>query len=174
MDGRGRKMGGFVLWELAVVLAIVACLAAVAVPSLLKFYREMALEYESECLLADLRRTQSLSRMVADKAWGYGQQEPIEQKASIRVEETYYVFRVKSYEGETKRVHHYLPFVHVRRKDEPAGSGNRTISFLQNGGLDDIGRQMMTLVLYCDGWEKEGRKIMISRAGRIRIKRMMR
>ena len=104
MDGRGRKSGGFVLWELAVVLAIVACLAAVAVPSLLKFYREMALEYESECLLADLRRTQSLSRMVADKAWGYGQQETIEQKASIRVEETYYVFRVKSYEGETKRV----------------------------------------------------------------------
>ena len=68
----------------------------------------------------------------------------------------------------------YLPFVHVRRNDQPAGSGNRTISFLQNGGLDDIGRQMMTLVLYCEGWENEGRKIMISRAGRIRIKRMMR
>ena len=137
MEGRGQGNAGFVLGELAVVLAIVACLAAVAAPSLLKFYRETALEYESECLLADLRRTQSLSRMVADKAWLYGQQEPVEQKASIRVEETYYVF-------------------------------------LQNGGLDDIGRQMMTLVLYCEGWENEGRKIMISRAGRIRIKRMMR
>ncbi|TYZ27626.1 hypothetical protein FZ041_10885 [Selenomonas caprae] len=174
MEGRGQGNAGFVLGELAVVLAIVACLAAVAAPSLLKFYRETALEYESECLLADLRRTQSLSRMVADKAWLYGQQEPMEQKASIRVEETYYVFRVKSHAGETARVHHYLPFVHVRRNDQPAGSGNRTISFLQNGGLDDIGRQMMTLVLYCEGWENEGRKIMISRAGRIRIKRMMR
>ena len=37
MEGRGQGNAGFVLGELAVVLAIVACLAAVAAPSLLKF-----------------------------------------------------------------------------------------------------------------------------------------
>ncbi|SFT52443.1 Tfp pilus assembly protein FimT [Selenomonas sp. GACV-9] len=165
---------GFALLETVVAVAAAACLAAAIAPGILKFYRETALEYESECLLADLRRTQSLSRMVAEQGWMYGQEEPNEQKAQIHVEGTYYAFRVKSQAGIVENVHHYLPLIHVKRKDKSESSGSGIIAFRQNGSLEDIGTDMMTLVMYCDGWEDEGRKIMISRAGRMRMKRMMR
>lgn len=169
---KGRKHGqgalGFALLEWVILAAVIACMAAVVLPCAVSFYREAALEYETQHLLADIRRAQSYSRMVVESAWGYGSDTSYKQLVQINIRPDEYTFSIESGNGSEFLTHHYLPLVHVRRKDLSMGG---KISFDKNGGLTNKGTQMMTLVIYCEGQEEKKRRIMISKAGRIRLER---
>lgn len=159
---------GFALLEIVIMAAVLSCLAAVVLPCAMSFYREAALEYETQHLLADIRRAQSLSRLVVESGWGYGSDTPYKQLVEIDIQPDAYTLSAQSIKGSEFLTHRYLPLVHVRRKDKSAAG---KISFTKNGGLTNKGTQMMTLIIYCEGKEEKKRQIMISKAGRIRLER---
>lgn len=167
-NGQLQGMQGFALIEIVVVAAIFACLATVVMPRATNFYREAALEYETQHLLADIRRAQSLSRLLVESGWGYGSDTSYKQLVEIDIKPDAYTLSAQSIKGSEFLTHYYLPLVHVRRKDNSVGG---KLSFDKNGGLTNKGTQMMTLVIYCEGQEEKKRRIMISKAGRIRLER---
>jgi prepilin-type N-terminal cleavage/methylation domain-containing protein len=166
-QGRGCCQCGFSLLEVLVAVALLLVLFTAAVPSMLSFYRQYAVEYETEHLLADIRKAQSISRTAAPDAREYGARSQ-EEGASLRIDRNSYLAQV-GYDADAVRIrHHYLPLVHVVKKGQV--SGEWFISFTDNGGLKS-GDSMMTLQIFCEGQMAEARQIMISRGGRIRIER---
>ena len=167
-SGHWQGARGFALLEIVSMAAVIACLTAVVIPCAVSFYREAALEYETQHLLADIRRAQSLSRLAVESGWGYGSATPYKQLVEINIGSDAYTFRVQSMNGSVFLTHSYLPLIHVRRKDMTAGG---KLSFDKNGGLTNKGTQMMTLDIYYEGQEEKKRQIIISKAGRVRLKR---
>ena len=108
---------GFSLIEIVLAVALLVVISSAVVPSLLRFYRQAAVEYETEHLLADIRKAQSMSRTSAP---------------ALRM--------------------------------DIVGSDDR------QGASLLIDRESY-LVIFCEGHMDEGRRIMISRGGRIRIDR---
>lgn len=167
-SGDWQSAQGVALLEIVIMAAVLASLAAVVMPCAMSFYREAALEYETQHLLADIRRAQSLSRLTVESGWGYGSDTPYKQLVEIDIRADAYTLSAQSFKGSEFLTHRYLPLVRVKRKNKTAVG---KISFTQNGGLTNKGTQMMTVIIYCEGQEEKKRQIMISKAGRIRLER---
>ena len=104
------------LIEVLILMAIIAVLGLVAVPQAMQFYREAAIEYETEHLLVDLRRTQSLNRLIEGANHGLYVRDGVVKKAVIEVRKEDYCVTVTSSEAETTMSHRYLPLVRVSRQ----------------------------------------------------------
>lgn len=160
-----RRERGFAVLEVIVAIAIFMVLAGIAVPRLYSFYRETALEYETEVLLTTLRRAQSISRTVGDVPVAYGLRSNMLQLGMVRLNDTSYTLVA----GKTTRFnieqHELLPLVRVRKHNT---TGEVMIMFNDNGGLKDT--SPMTIDIYCTG-DASGRQIVIDQAGRIRLER---
>ena len=167
-----NRQAGFVLIEVVLMVILIACLCGTAIPAAMQFYREMAIEYEAEHLLSDIRRTQALSRMLVERTYGYGGTDNRQQEVEIELGSTGYTMLVTSGSGGDRVIHTYLPLVKVSRQSNGEGAATGLIAFKSNGELKNVGTGMMTLLVVCEGWPQEGRKIMISRAGRVRIERV--
>ncbi|SDG45247.1 Tfp pilus assembly protein FimT [Selenomonas sp. WCT3] len=167
-----KQQAGFVLMEVLMLMAIMALLGLVAIPSAMQFYREAAIEYETEHLLSDLRRTQSLNRLIEGANHGFYVRDGVVKKAVMEIRSEDYCVTVSSSQEETSMSHHYLPLVRVSRQWNGTNVDSGPITFKDNGELKNVGLGMMTLLICCEGWPQEGRKIMISKAGRIRVERV--
>ena len=167
-----KQQAGLALIEVLILMAIIAILGLVAVPQAMQFYREAAIEYETEHLLVDLRRTQSLNRLIEGANHGLYVRDGVVKKAVIEVRKEDYCVTVTSSEAETTMSHRYLPLVRVSRQWNGTNVDSGPIAFKDNGELKNVGLGMMTLLICCEGWPQEGRKIMISKAGRIRMERV--
>ena len=162
------SQAGFSLVEVLVAVALVAVISAAAVPSLLSFYRQYAVEYESDHLLADVRRAQSITRTAAPAAQEYGAHSKDGQGASILIERDSYLLQV-GYNDDAIRIrHYYLPLVRVLKDGKLLDYD--FIFFEDNGRLRTV-KSTMTLQVFCEGHLSEGRQIKVSRGGRIRIER---
>ena len=167
-QGMVGDQAGFSLLEILLAVVLLVVISAVAVPSLLSFYRQYAVEYETEYLLADIRRAQSISRTAAPAAKKYGAHSQDGQGASILVDRDSYLFEISYGDDAVHSRHHYLPLVHVIQNGQL--SQDDFIVFDDNGSPRNVG-SMMTLQIFCEGHLAERRQIMISRGGRIRIER---
>ena len=167
-----ERQAGIALVEVLLLAAVIACLSMLAIPSIMRFYREAAIEYETEHLLADLRRTQSLNRLIEGANHGFYNRDGVVKQAVIEVRKNEYCVTVTSSHEETNMSHRYLPLVKVSKEWNGTSIDSGPIAFKANGELKNVGLGMMTLIITCEGWEQEGRKIMISRAGRIRMERV--
>ena len=167
-----KQQAGFALAEVLIFAAGMALLGLVAVPSAMQFYREAAIEYEAEHLLSDLRQTQSLNRLIEGANHGFYVRDGVVKKAVIEIRSEEYCVTVSSSKAETCMFHHYLPLVRVSRQWNGTNVDSGPITFKDNGELKNVGLGMMTLLICCEGWPQEGRKIMISKAGRSRMERV--
>ena len=169
-----EKEAGFILWEVILVMAVVMIFSTQVIPRVCKLYRQMVVEYEAERLLADIRHCQTLDRLLAVDAWHYGAKRPESKWAQLNLY------------GESDLLsagnryilsqHHYYPGVHVEKLTQqgllPIEFQKTQISFEVDGRTRqerDMG--LMTLLVYFEGYPQEGRRIMISKGGRIRMER---
>lgn len=172
MDVVREKQAGFVLWEVMLLSVLLLFFATQALPGMFKLYRQMAVEYEAERFLSEIRRCQVLSRVTAESAWGYGAEEAGRK----------YV-RLNMYEGGNTISaggryildrSTYLPGVCIvkitEKKELVPFEGRMEIAFISNG-VPKVADGMMTILIFFRGYPQEGRKIMISMGGRIRMGR---
>lgn len=168
MSAYGKGQWGFLLWELTLVIMIMAVLAALAFPGVFKFYRQAAVEYEAEHLLADIRRCQSLSRVSGSSAWNYGADTSADTFVHVLLEKGKYTVLA----GNMKIIdsHAYLAGIKAVKEDKKSYYTKADIAFSQEGTPRSV-ESMMTIFIYYQGYEQEGRRIMISKGGRIRMER---
>lgn len=88
------KEQGSLLLEVIVACAVLAVLSMAALPRALAIYREVALEYEMQCLLSDIRYVREVSRTT--QVWPQSmkgkaeQQLPSWRQAQMRFRRTGY------------------------------------------------------------------------------------
>ena len=170
MQLKGQQSGALLL-DVLLVLALLMILSTHAVPQAAKFYRQAVVEYEAEQLLATLRYCQNTSRITADSAWGYGAKEPIKRYIYLQL----FTNGNQLLAGEWDIIanHQYLPGVKVAKVYQEQGKNyyddSIRLYFGANGRPGITG--MMTLCIYYQGYPAEGKKIMISEGGRIRMER---
>lgn len=166
----GERQRGAILLELMLFILLVMLFALQALPAMFKFYRQLAVEYEAEHLLSDIRYCQNLSRLIAEPAWGYGAKD-IRQK--------YGVLRLFAGGNEltaggsyTIGGHRYLPGVLVKKMDvnNIPCDDEMQIGFAA-AGKPTFTEGLITVLIYFDGYQQEGRRIMVSKGGRIRMER---
>lgn len=160
-----RREAGFALVEVVIAIAVFMVLAGVAVPRLYTFYRETALEYETELLLTTLRRAQSISRTTGDINRSYGVRTSSSQCGVVRLSNTRYTLTAGKSATWNEELHYLLPLV---RANKHGSKGETTIMFNENGGLKET--SPMTIDVYCT-YDASGRQIVIDQAGRIRLER---
>ncbi|WP_026765932.1 hypothetical protein [Selenomonas ruminantium] len=168
-----ERQAGFMLGEVLLVLALLMIIGAHAVPQAAKFFRQTAVEYEAEKLLSTIRYCQNLSRTTADNAWGYGAKNP--NKRDIYLQLSAEGNQIFAGEGDIIVSHNYLPQVNVVKVYQENGKNHYddlvNLAFNANGQPKSLGKNMMTILIYYQGYPAEGQKIMISKGGRIRMER---
>lgn len=168
MSLAGRGQQGGMLVEVMLVVLVVTVLAAAAFPGVCKVYRQAAVEYEAEHLLADIRRCQSLSRVTGSSAWNYGADTSADTFVHVLLEKGKYTMLA----GNMKIIdsHAYLAGIKAVKEDKKSYYTKADIAFSQEGTPRSV-ESMMTIFIYYQGYEQEGRRIMISKGGRIRMER---
>ena len=165
------KQAGTMLLEVILLIALLMILAARAVPEACKFYRQAAVEYEAEQLLSSIRYCQNMSRMTEESAWGYGAKESRRHYVFIKLFPDY-----NQIAGSGRDIigsHHYLPGVKAVKIHQEQG---QTIFdapvelFFRANGQPKTG-DMMTILIYYQGYPQDGQRIMVSKGGRIRMER---
>ncbi|SHK93320.1 Tfp pilus assembly protein FimT [Selenomonas ruminantium] len=167
-----EKQKGFIMLELLLFLALILLFSAQALPAMFKFYRQVAVEFEAEYLLTDIRRCQSLSRTIAEPAWGYGAKDLRRRYARLDL------FpggnRITAGGAYIIERHLYLPGIQVAKLDEQqdyiAGDDKIQVGFRADGS-PQLTEGMITLLIFFGGYEQEGCRIMVSKGGRIRMER---
>ena len=162
---------GALLLDVLLALALLMILSIHAVPQAAKFYRQAAVEYEAEQLLSSIRYCQNMSRITAESAWGYGAREPAVRHIYLQLFTN--GNQTLAGKGDIIAQHYYLPGVKVAKVYQEQGKNyyddSIRLYFNANGRPGLTG--MMTLCIYCQGYPAEGKKIMISEGGRIRMER---
>lgn len=166
-----RQAGGMVL-EVILVLTLLTLVSAHALPQACKFYRQAAVEYEAEQLLAAIRYCQLMSRTTADSAWNYGAQSSI--KRSVFLQLAPQGNQIFAGERDIVAINNYLPGVKAVKIYQEKGvdcyDDHAVLAFKADGRPKSIGN-MMTILIYYQGYLLEGQKIMVSKGGRIRMER---
>lgn len=166
MDVRKGQQGSIMV-EILVLLFVLLILASQALPAAFRFYRQAAVEYEAEKLLADIRYCQNMSRVTAELAWNYGAADAGDHAVFLRMRPAYnYIY---AGEGDVLGRHDYLPGIRACKKkmDGRLDKSEQKIIFQANGR--PLG--LITVLIYFEGYEREGREIMVSNGGRIRMER---
>lgn len=166
-----ERQAGAMLWEILLILALLAIISVHAVPQAAKFYRQAVVEYEAEQLLSTIRYCQNMSRITADSAWGYGAKSPTKRYVSLQLAAK--GNQLLAGDRDIIASHTYLPGVNVAKVYQEQGENHYDasikLSFTANGRPGLSG--MMTIFIYYQGYPAEGQKIMISKGGRIRLER---
>lgn len=154
--------------EILIVVTVLGIIVVMAIPYTFAFYRRVAVEYETERLLNDLRYVQALSRTTTGDIRYYGIEVRGSRQPKLRLRATSYEL-VDSRE-QVIGSHNLMPAIIAKRRgDGESGIGGASISFDSNGGLNNTTN--MTLIIYARGYENEGQRIVIDNAARIRIER---
>lgn len=168
-----ERQAGFMLGEVLLILALLTIIGAHAVPQAARFFRQMAVEYEAEKLLSSIRYCQNLSRTTADNAWGYGAKNP--NKRDVYLQLSAEGNQIFAGDGDIIFSHNYLPGVNVVKVCQEQGKtyydAMGDLAFNANGQPKSLGKNMMTILIYYQGYPAEGQKIMVSKGGRIRMER---
>lgn len=166
-----RQAGGMVL-EVILALTLLMLVSAHALPLACKFYRQAAVEYEAEQLLAAIRYCQQMSRTTADSAWGYGAMNAT--KRSVFLQLAPQGNQIFAGERDIVVSNHYLPGVKAVKIYQDKGADcyddHVVLAFNADGRPKSISN-MMTILIYYQGYPLEGQKIMVSKGGRIRMER---
>lgn len=165
---------GFALLEVMLAVMLVLIFSTQVIPRGSKLYRQMVVEYESEHLLAEIRHCQSLSRLIEDNAWWYGARN--QEKKNPRIDLFLGHSRLSAGDSIILEQHVFFPGVRIGKIDKqgfPSHEHNNIqISFEINGMTSlEKDKGLMTLLIYIDGYPQEGRKLMISKGGRVRMER---
>lgn len=159
---------GSMLLELMLVLAVMLILAVQVLPQAFKFYRQAAVEYEAEKLLADIRYCRNANRLTAESAWNHGAQSSDKHNLFVRLYSGYNCI----YAGEADVLrgrNYYLPGIRASKEKENGSlvEGQADIKFDDK----EKPKALITVLIYYDGYPQEGREIMVSKGGRIRMER---
>ena len=167
VSGRLRQQGSM-LGEVLLLLMVLLILGTQAGPALFKIYRQAAVEYEAEHLLADMRRCQSLSRVTGSSAWNYGAQSSADNYVHLLLSPDKSILLA----GNTKIIasHVYWAGIRTVKVDDKSYTTKVDIAFAPEGTPRSV-EAMMTILIYYQGYEQEGRRIMLSKGGRIRMER---
>ncbi len=165
-----ERQQGTVMLELLLCITLVMLFALQALPAMYKFYRQLAVEYEAEHLLADIRHCQSLSRLIAEPAWGYGAKDLKRKYATLE----FFPGGNQLTTGGSKVIgrNTYLPGVLVKKLNANNKICDETVKIgFKANGRPKFTEGMITVLIYFAGYEQEGRRIMVSKGGRIRMER---
>lgn len=159
---------GSILLEIMLVLVIMLILATQVLPQAFKFYRQAAVEYEAEKLLADIRYCRNTNRLTAESAWNHGAKSSDRHNLFVRLYPTYNYI----YAGESdilRERNYYLPGIRACKEKENGSlvEGQADILFDEKAKP----RALITVLVYYEGYPQEGREIMVSKGGRIRMER---
>lgn len=156
------------LIELLLVLSILAALFGVALPRALSLYARVAVEYEAMHLVGELRRMQAVSRTTGMPLYMMQGQLAWKRNPTVEIRPNGYVLRRLT--GGNIRTYETLPRVRLVKKTQT----NNPISFDSNGDIDWRTPKQggnMTILVYAEGYESEGVRVIIDRAARIRLER---
>lgn len=146
---------GFVFSEILLVVLLFGSLAMYIMPQAMIFYQESALEYESNHLLADIRRLQ----VIASNA-GIADKRPM-----LILDHSKYQVNYGTQLASKEIQHVFLPLVTLSHNKSDS-SGN-VIAFNENG---ELSAGIMTLQLSGRNNHVHKRYIIISK-GRVRLER---
>lgn len=164
-----QGLQGFVLLEIIIACLVLGIVASAVIPLAGKFYREAAVEYEAEHLLSEIRRAQSINRLMSDDALGYGvANSNISHDVVLRLRPTLSAIWIGNHaEIWQGTAHHLLPLVRIANESSSSATQIWKITFNDKSTQS---RQLMTLSVYAEGYRKGARRIIISR-GRVRMER---
>ncbi len=153
---------GFAGLEWLLLISAVIVTFTMAVPAIGTFYREAALEYESEHLLADIRRLQSLSRLTTDTST----LSPERRSSApvLRLQGDSYTLLRGS---EIISRHRCLPSVLIMKKNY----GTKATVDLAFHYFGNPNMANMTIEVFRNGERSKCRKIILATGGRIRLER---
>ncbi|MGN0950988.1 MAG: Tfp pilus assembly protein FimT/FimU [Mitsuokella sp.] len=163
--GRSSERG-FLLVEAVLACFVVMILASVAVPRGMALYREAVLEYETQCLLSDIRYMRELSRSTEPRPkaleWDYNGQR--ERRAGMYFQRDGYVLIAGS---RTFREHKYAGGIQMSGPLLSDVETKRPLVFGDNGVLVNP----CTMYLFFAGQQSSGRRFILSAGGRCRVER---
>lgn len=145
---------GFVLSEILLVVLLVGSLAMYIVPQAVFFYQESALEYESNHLLADIRRLQVIAVNNGEAA-----------KPMMILGHSNYQVNYGTQLASREIKHIFLPLVTLSHNK--SDSSDSIIAFNEHG---ELSAGVMTLQLSVRSKNVSKRYIIISK-GRVRLER---
>lgn len=157
---------GFMLVEIIIAVIVLLIMSTAILPKVVTFYRQAAIEYETEQLLTTLRRAQSISRTTAEDAGTFGVRSNRLQEGLVRLNGTSYTLNTGKSSTWSGIKHYLLPFIRANKHGSP--NGETTVMFNENGGLKNT--SPLTIDIYANGFSG-GRQIIIDQAGRIRLER---
>lgn len=163
--GRSAERG-FLAIEAVLACLVVMILASVAVPRGMALYREAVLEYETQCLLSDLRYMRELARSTEPRPkaleWDYNGFP--ERRATMYLQRDGYVMLAG---GHRFREHRYAGNIRMSGPFLTNGTVNKPLTFGENGTL----RNPCTMDLVFEGQPGPGRRFILSAGGRCRVER---
>jgi len=160
------------LLEIALLLLAVSVLAVWTGPQACKFYRQAVVEYEAEQLLSRIRYCQNMNRVTAESAWGYGAKEASRHYVRLMLFPAYN--QLVAGGRDIISSHHYLSGVKAMKIHQEQGRtvyDNLTELAFQANGKPKSVSNMMTILIYYQGYPQDGQRIMVSKGGRIRMER---
>ncbi|MCR5757671.1 MAG: hypothetical protein K6F95_07170 [Selenomonas sp.] len=170
--GLRNRQAGAALGEVLLLLLVMLIFIAQAVPTACKFYRQAAVEYEAEQLLAAIRYCQNMSRVTAESAWGYGAKEAGRHYVFLQLFPEYQ--QIVGGSRDIISCHRYLPGIQAvkihREQGKNIYDSTAELIFSANGKPKSVS-YMMTILIYYQGYPQEGQRIMVSKGGRIRMER---
>ncbi len=158
-------MQGIMLMELLIVLAVFGVVFALALPAVRTLYAHAAVEYEAMHLIAEIRRVQALSRVMAMQLYMLEGRRSWKRDPRLEIYTDRYVLH-RPFDGDV-RVHEPLPLVRFAQETAPG----KRVAFDRNGAIAREWSSNMTIRVYAVGHEQDALRVVIDQAARIRLHR---
>ncbi|WP_302609997.1 Tfp pilus assembly protein FimT/FimU [uncultured Mitsuokella sp.] len=157
---------GFFVVEAVLACLVVMILASVAMPRAVALYREAVLEYETQCLLSDIRYMRELSRSTEPrpKALDWDHNGEKGRRAGLYFQRDGYVLIAGSH---VFREHRYAAGIKMSGPLLSDGRTTKPLTFGDDGSL----RNPCTMYLFVANQQSCGRRFILSAGGRCRVER---
>ncbi|MDY6267816.1 MAG: hypothetical protein SPL39_02435 [Selenomonadaceae bacterium] len=167
-----RDLGnrGFAMMYVLLLITVSGFLTVAILPRCVSWYHAALVQYETDCLVSNLRLLQQMSRTAVVYPANEGEADDIltVAKPELEFRDKFHQYRItrmgRSEAGLPQRqnlvIHSYPPAITVA-----SSNAKGTIDFGRNGETKDI----MTIAVCYENEQQRGKDVIIDIAGRIRV-----